>query len=169
MRLAAPQADSAPPHRSPPRSPRASAFPLRGGVPSEKSFLTYSTRDSKKIRAQMDAQIERDLRASRTRNLLGGVGAAENSLTPRSSPPRSRSSKALAEEARNMQVMLAHAPPRRFEQLSDVGEAHARAEAAAVKLTSLLASASREELARAVTALSHEQRQLLHELTRFES
>lgn len=207
MRLAAPQADHAAAHRaspwrttspqiSPPRSareyPRAFASPRRAPpVLSSESFLTHSTKDAKKLRAQTDAEIERALRASRTRHLIGGVGTPDYS--PRSSPHRPQS-QGWPDDARDAQALenqhtLAQPQARRLE-LEEAQCAAAEASAAAVmaavepsvaptngevsetrwlSLATLLAHVSREELVKSFEALPPARRQLVHDLTRLGS
>ena len=138
MRLAAPQPD----RRSPIGSPRGISAPRRAppGLP-ESTFLIYSSRDAKKLRAQTDAQVERDLRISRTRFLLGGSAGMDGSPGGRSSPPRPQSSpqgyKSMdlygrIEDTRDVralqhQLMLAQAQVRRLEQMMDLKKAQCAA------------------------------------------
>jgi hypothetical protein len=197
MRAAAPKIDRAPPHRNPPTSPRAFASPRRGHpglLMRDKSYLTFSTRDSKSLRAMMDAQVEANLRASRTRNLLGSVGAPSNSQAPRPSPPsepRPQSSRGRLEGTRDVQALQhqlaqAQALVRRLEQMLDAKGSRVTAAAesraapsqhnselsaeadASESLAVLLLKATREDMARAIGALPQERRMLFHELTRRE-
>lgn len=193
MRLAqSSQSGHAAAHRMPPRPPRAlAASHGRASHVRKSEFLTNSTRDMKKLRAQMDAQVERELRASRTRYLLGDAGGEDDAPLSAYRPQNMMQgmaqsvmqSKAVLDNARDVQVLhyqlaQVQAQAQRIERLIDAKESQSgsvdglhisrsglSAEPSEL-LSVLLANAPREVVAKAFEALTPERRHVLRDISK---
>lgn len=124
MRLGMPQLDraatarSSSSRRSPPRTPQytntAFTSPRRAAPTLPGEFMTSSSMDAKKHRAQLDASIERKLRASRQRYLLGSEHNDEPSRTQTAAGHEDGSDV----QALRYRLKQAQAHARRLEQVS---------------------------------------------------